>query len=107
MESSSFFDSSVITMTHGPINIIYIYIYIYKIFKVKNTQFTEKWLSVYNAVRSGTGRNCMYLKSRLMKHSEQIMFYLHDPTCDVSRITQSFEVQEKENIQGGAQSGSS
>jgi len=42
-----------------------------------------------------------------MKHSEQIMFYLHDPTCDVSRITQSFEVQEKENIQGGAQSGSS
>jgi len=33
------------------------------------------------------------------------MFYLHDPTCDVSRITQSFEVQEKENIKGGAQSG--
>jgi hypothetical protein len=33
------------------------------------------------------------------------MFYLHDPTCYVSRIIQGFEVQEMENIEGGTQSG--
>jgi hypothetical protein len=40
-----------------------------------------------------------------MKFSEQSMFYLHDSTCEVSRITHSFQVQEMKNIEGGTQSG--